>query len=144
MVRPYRVEDWAEIVDSYQAEFLQNSTPVTSGPAYTYELDGKPVIAGGICPYWPGVGLGWIAASPAMREHPVLMGRLAWKIFKKILPDFWRVEAVARADRPEAHTFLIRLGFKPEGLAQQYGPDRSDFVRFAWVRSKQWHRQQEQ
>lgn len=141
MVRPYRVSDWSAIVDSYQAEFLalrnKPEQVIDSGPAYTYEKDGVPLLAGGVCPYWPGVGVGWIIASPTIREHPVLLGLLASRVFIRLIQkDFWRVEAIARLDRPDTHRFLIRLGFTIEGVARQYGPDRSDFLRFAWVRRK--------
>ena len=138
MIRPYRVEDWRTIVDAYQAEFLslRDGQAVDRGPAYTYEHYGIPIAAGGVCPYWPGVGLGWIIASPEMRQHPLWLGSFVTRVFwEHLAPAFWRIEATARLDRPESHRLLVKLGFRPEGVARQYGPDRSDFLRFAWVRS---------
>lgn len=125
------------IVDSYQAEFLAQHTDqvVTQGPAYTYEVDGQPVLAGGICPYWPGVGLAWMIAAERVRQTPLRLGLIARKVFlTKLLSDFWRVEALARLDRPESGRFLLSLGFRPECLASQYGPDRGHYVRYVWLR----------
>jgi RimJ/RimL family protein N-acetyltransferase len=45
-----------------------------------------------------------------------------------------RIEACCRADLEKARRWLEMLGFQYEGPAQKYGPDGSDFMRFARVK----------
>lgn len=45
-----------------------------------------------------------------------------------------RIEALCRADLEPAQRWLRRLGFDYEGIARRYGPDGSDFMRYARVK----------
>ena len=45
-----------------------------------------------------------------------------------------RIEALCRADLEPAQRWLRRLGFEYEGPARRYGPDGSDFMRYARVK----------
>ena len=44
-----------------------------------------------------------------------------------------RIQAAVRADWPEAQRFAEFLGLENEGLMRKYGPDGSDYFRFAKV-----------
>lgn len=138
MLRPYRPGDWDLIHDSLQTEFvsLHADLRIDNCPhAATYELDGKPVAAGGVMPYWQGVGMGWIIANDVMRQHPFRFARSITSIFEYyIKPSYWRVESVVRLDRHDIHRLMTYLGFVPECIAKYYGPDRSHFIRYAWTR----------
>lgn len=138
MLRPYRPSDWQLINDSLQAEFApfrEEHCVMDVEHAATYEMDGIPVAAGGVATYWPGVGMAWIIANERMREHPFRFGRAIKTIFDyQIKPAFWRIEAVVKLDRHDIHRMMTHLDFRPECIAKYYGPDRSHFMKYVWVR----------
>jgi RimJ/RimL family protein N-acetyltransferase len=47
--------------------------------------------------------------------------------------DLWRVQASVHANDEKAYRFADWCGFEEEGLMRMFGPDKSDYYRFARV-----------
>ena len=107
-----------------------------NGLSFTALHRGKPIGCGGIRPLWKGVGEAWVMFGPNVRNHTLFlyrntknyMKKLAWKY------KFHRIQAYCRTDFPQAFGFLEILGFKMEGKAYKYNPDRTDAYFMAFTR----------
>lgn len=105
------------------------------GLSFTAVVDNKPIAAGGIYVLWEGVAEGWVMATKEVWNHPISMA----KHFKKktdILIEttkIKRLQTTVKADFKLGHRFASWLGFEKEGLMEYYGPDGSDYIRYARI-----------
>lgn len=100
--------------------------------------EGHIVAVGGLVVRWEGVGLLWLILTKDCKKwgfHGVLAldairDKTDYLIKKN---DLWRAEATVRTDFPEAIKMIEFLGFKREGLMEQYNPDKTNSFLYAKV-----------
>ena len=105
------------------------------GMSFTGIVNNKPIAAGGVSPLWDGCAEGWVLASKDIYKYPITFARTI-----KVRTDYLcknnfvkRLQTSVKADCEIAIRFAKWLGFKPEGLMKHYGPDGSDYYRFARI-----------
>ena len=103
-------------------------------------LDGPvPIACGGILPLHRGVGEAWYALSRRFAvDRPTRdwasLARLSFDFVSRAFEGgFHRLQAHVPADFPPGHRWARRMGFEAEGTMRGFGPDGSDFVRFARI-----------
>lgn len=107
------------------------------GPAVSFLGDGGVLGAAGILRLQRGVGEAWLtlsAAFPAARPNRrwAELTQLLNEELTRQMPDpFHRLQTAIPNGFAPGHRFAGRLGFEPEGIMRRYGPDGSDFQRFA-------------
>jgi hypothetical protein len=106
------------------------------GLSFTALYKGKPIGCAGIRPLWKGVGEAWVMFGPDVRSHTLFLYRNTRSYMKKLVwkYGFHRIQAYCRCDFPQAFGFLEILGFKMEGKAYKYNPDRTDAYFMALTR----------
>jgi len=115
------------------------------GPAYTGILTGDEdsqltiLACGGLIMHWRGVAEAWLVTTDQVAMHPVVFHRTIIRIFKVLMESMglWRVQIAIKAGHRVSCKWVLRLGFREEGPAPRYGPDGSDYLRFAWVRQEE-------
>jgi RimJ/RimL family protein N-acetyltransferase len=108
-----------------------------SGHTWSMLEDGRVLALGGIVPFYDegGVGEAWFLSTPEALRHGIALHRRVVKLFKSFFDQgWWRIQTTVRADFTTGIVWLDRLGFKDEGLMEKYGPDGSDYIRYARVR----------
>ena len=105
------------------------------GMSFTGLVNNKPIAAGGVFHLWDGVAEGWVLATKDIYKYPVFCAKHIKQRTEIILKanKIKRIQTSVKADCDVALRFAKWLGFKKEGLMESYGPDGSDFVRFARV-----------
>ena len=105
------------------------------GMSFTGLVDNKPIAAGGVFHLWDGVAEGWVLATKDIYKYPVFCAKHIKQRTEIILKanKIKRLQTSVKADCDVALRFAKWLGFKKEGLMESYGPDGSDFVRFARI-----------
>ena len=105
------------------------------GMSFTGLVNNKPIAAGGVFYLWDGVAEGWVLATKDIYKYPVFCAKHIKQRTEIILKanKIKRIQTSVKADCDVALRFAKWLGFKKEGLMESYGPDGSDFVRFARV-----------
>ena len=95
----------------------------------------KPIAAGGVFHLWDGVAEGWVLATKDIYKYPIFCAKHIKQRTEIILKanKIKRIQTSVKADCDVALRFAKWLGFKKEGLMESYGPDGSDFVRFARI-----------
>jgi hypothetical protein len=118
------LKDNEEAIENYLASF-----------AWTLYWGLKPEACAGIFLLWPGVASCWGLFSPTALQHPATLSRFAHQGLKAVSERFElrRVETSAPASHTKAHRWLQHLGFEPEGVAQSYGLDGSNHIRYARI-----------
>ena len=105
------------------------------GMSFTGLVNNKPIAAGGVFYLWDGVAEGWVLATKEIYKYPIFCAKHIKQRTEIILKanKIKRLQTSVKADCDVALRFAKWLGFKQEGLMESYGPDGSDFVRFARV-----------
>jgi hypothetical protein len=105
------------------------------GMSFTGLVNNKPIAAGGVFYLWDGVAEGWVLATKEIYKYPIFCAKHIKQRTEIILKanKIKRIQTSVKADCDVALRFAKWLGFKKEGLMESYGPDGSDFVRFARV-----------
>ncbi len=105
------------------------------GMSFTGLVNNKPIAAGGVFYIWDGVAEGWVLATKEIYKYPIFCAKHIKQRTEIILKanKIKRIQTSVKADCDVALRFAKWLGFKKEGLMESYGPDGSDFVRFARV-----------
>ena len=105
------------------------------GMSFTGLVNNKPIAAGGVFYLWDGVAEGWVLATKDIYKYPIFCAKHIKQRTEIILKanKIKRIQTSVKADCDVALRFAKWLGFKQEGLMESYGPDGSDFVRFARV-----------
>ena len=105
------------------------------GMSFTGMLDNKPIAAGGVFPLWDGVAEGWVLATEEINKYPITFSKVIKLRCDMLLKNnsIKRFQTSVKADCDVAIRFAKFLGLKEEGLMKNYGPDGSDFYRFARI-----------
>lgn len=102
---------------------------------YTGIEDGKILATGGVHRMWEGVGEGWLLVSREGLAKPKTVAKYTSMLFSHLQEEhgLFRIQAsVSVADRV-ANRYAQWLGFENEGIMLKYGPDGSDYIRYARV-----------
>jgi hypothetical protein len=96
--------------------------------SFTALYHGQPIACAGIRPMWPGVAEAWLLLGSEAQDHTIFIFRNTKKYLSDLMAkhNIWRLQAYCRTDHPEAINFLYHTGFKVEGKARGYNPDRTD------------------
>ncbi len=105
------------------------------GMSFTGLVNNRPIAAGGVFHLWDGVAEGWVLATKDIYKYPIFCAKHIKQRTEIILKanKIKRIQTSVKADCDVALRFAKWLGFKKEGLMESYGPDGSDFVRFARI-----------
>lgn len=97
--------------------------------------DDKLIGCAGIRTIWDGVGEAWVLASQGVYKHPKSVFKNVRDYLDKIIKEqgLWRVQAHVRTDNLMGIKFIQMLGFKIEGKAVKFNPDKTDAYLFARV-----------
>jgi hypothetical protein len=94
------------------------------GDAYTVLVDGEPIVCAGVMKYGDGRGGAWALFAETSGKHFVRICRYILRYLQ--VSDLRRIEAVVDVDFAEGIRLAKVLGFKVEGVMQQYGRDGHD------------------
>jgi len=105
------------------------------GMSFTGLVNDKPIAAGGVFHLWDGVAEGWVLATKDIYKYPVFCAKHIKQRTEIILQanKIKRLQTSVKANCDVALRFAKWLGLKEEGLMKNYGPDGSDFIRFARI-----------
>ena len=105
------------------------------GMSFTGLVNDKPIAAGGVFHLWDGVAEGWVLATKDIYKYTVFCSKHIKQRTEIILKanKIKRLQTSVKADCDVALRFAKWLGLKEEGLMKRYGPDGSDFIRFARI-----------
>lgn len=106
---------------------------VASG--YTLCEDDTIIACGGVHKMWKGSGEAWLLMSVHAYKMPVTVARYTHRLFETIMADndLWRIQASVHRTDEQSIKFAEWMGFENEGLMKKFGPDGSDYYRFARV-----------
>lgn len=102
---------------------------------YTGMEDDTVLATGGVHRMWDGVGEAWLLVGKEGYEKPRTVARYTDLIFQHIQEeyDLFRIQASVSALDIVANRYARWLGFEKEGIMRKYGPDGSDYIRYARV-----------
>ena len=105
------------------------------GMSFTGLVDNKPIAAGGVFHLWDGVAEGWVLATKEIFKYPIFCAKHIRNRTDIIIKtqNIKRLQTSVKADCEMALRFATWLGLKPEGRMVNYGPDGSDFIRYARI-----------
>ena len=105
------------------------------GMSFTGMYNNKPIAAGGVFPLWEGVAEGWVLATKEINNYPITFARVMKKRTDMMIANnlIKRLQTSVKADCDIAIRFAKWLGLKEEGLMKGYGPDGSDYYRYARI-----------
>jgi len=105
------------------------------GMSFTGLVNNKPIAAGGVFHLWDGVAEGWVLATKEIYKYPIFCAKHIKRRTEIIIKanNIKRLQTSVKADCDVAVRFAKWMGLKEEGLMKSYGPDGSDFIRFAKV-----------
>ena len=128
-------EEFGSLFD--QQKFVEfTHTTSKQWTAYTGYKDGKVIGVGGLVEIYPHLAEAWLVLKTD-RDKSLGTTRNILKIWNKILLDrrnYERIQATVHQDFTDGIRFLDYLGFINEGLMQKFGPDKSNFYRYAYIR----------
>ena len=103
--------------------------------SFTGLVNNRPIAAGGVFHLWDGVAEGWVLATKDIYKYPVFCAKHIKQRTEIILQanKIKRLQTSVKANCDVALRFAKWLGLKEEGLMKNYGPDGSDFIRFARI-----------
>jgi hypothetical protein len=144
-LRPFEPSDLAEIeLQPQQAAEMAalgdwralGEALLAAGPAWTAQHRGRMIGCGGVGVMWRGRAEAWcfVAAGVPRRLWPAVH-RTVVRTLDGVAREIGlrRIEASCAYGWPPGRRWLHLLGFREEGLARCYGPDGSDFWRFARI-----------
>lgn len=90
----------------------------------------------GVVKLWPGVGEFWMLTDDKFPEFYKKEPKVFIKGIRHWLRglNYHRIQTPVRADFETGLRFVKFFGFEEEGLMRKYGPDKVDFVRFAYIK----------
>lgn len=107
-------------------------------PKRGFALVDKGVIYGafGLAPVWNGVAEAWLVPTVHLKSRKVAASRHMWNGLDQLISELkvHRAQAAVKVGHEEAHRLVRFVGMEQEGLMHRYGPDGSDYVRYA-----KWH-----
>lgn len=104
-----------------------------SSPAYTGIYDGEIMAVGGASIMWNGVGEAWYVVGSEGLKKPFIIAKYAGYMldFLQEENNLHRLQASVAQTDLVANKFANWLGFTVEGVMRSYGPDKTDYVRYA-------------
>lgn len=131
-----RLEVLATVPDPFDAAtHARHACAASEFGAVVYGPDGRPAVAMGATPIWPGVWSVWLLATDAWPA----CWRATFRWAARMIPacmrraNAHRVQVFAACDNPAAAALLKRLGFRREGIARRFGRGGQDFGLWARV-----------
>lgn len=105
---------------------------------YTGLINGDIIGVGGVRIFWEGVGEGWLIFTKDVTKHGTKLMLCLRRMKAKTIADhkLRRFQAIVRQDFPKAQKMLESLGFVAEGIMEQYLPDGTAAIMYAWVTKK--------
>lgn len=106
------------------------------GPGWTVWDGQTPVMCAGVAVLWPGVGEVWMFVSDWVIKHPLFFHRACRQYLDQAVDNLhlWRIQSYVRANEPAYLKWAEFMGFEPEGVLRQYGPDRVNYVMYGKVK----------
>lgn len=95
-----------------------------TGPAWTGEVDGQPIICAGFMPIWEGRAFAWALLAQSAGRHMAAVHRAARERIRAA--RFRRLEAYVDPRYPQAARWVSMLGFQREGLLRRFTPAGED------------------
>ena len=146
MIRKFKAKDMIAIIETGVKEFNLKAQGTEelwelararekNGMCLTGVVNGEVVACGGIDLMWKGVGEVWLMLTPETDKYPIGTYEIIRDGLDKIIKDnkLHRVQAYGRIGFDRAHTLFKHLGFKPEGMARKFTPDKVDCILYAKV-----------
>lgn len=108
---------------------------LANGAAYTGLREGVVVGCAGIQVFWRGVGSLWMLTGALAARYPLDFHKTVRRLLDLLQRSLglWRMEMAIPVMQAMNRKWIERLGFYEEGVAQAYGPDGTDFVRYAKI-----------
>jgi len=105
------------------------------GMSFTAIVGNKPIAAGGIYVLWEGVAEGWVMATSEIWNHPIAMARTFKKRTDVLIEtsNIKRLQTTVKTDFKLGHKFAKWLEMEEEGVMKHYGPDGSNYTRYARI-----------
>ena len=105
------------------------------GMSFTGIVNNEPIAAGGVFPLWDGCAEGWVLATKKINNYPITFARVIKQRTDMMCKNYSikRLQTSVKADCQIAIRFAKWLGLTSEGLMKHYGPDGSDYYRFARI-----------
>ena len=107
--------------------------------ARTALVEGRPIGAIGVIPFWTGVCQAWACLSDEILASYAIHLTRQIPRWIKILEEqhgMWRIQAVVDIRHAEAERWASLLGFEgSQDIMKAYGPNREDFRMYARVRN---------
>lgn len=102
------------------------------GPAITMLSDEIVLAVGGVIQFWKGVGEAWMMVAPEGRKKSLSLYRYMDEFINIcfLKYSFHRIQTSIVFGHNEAHKCIMRLGFMPEGMMVNYGPQKENYVRY--------------
>ena len=102
---------------------------------YTLLKDGRVVVIVGMHLQWPGMAEGFMITTPLVEHYPIAFHKAMLRGIHTLATrrNLRRIQVVIHAAHPTSHKWITRLGFRCEGLMELYGPDGSDYIRYARI-----------
>ena len=90
---------------------------------------------GGVHNIWNGVGEAWLLLGKEAFARPRTVARHTVNMFDHMQEEhkYQRIQASIAVNDAKAKRFAEWLGFQNEGIMRKYGPDGSDYYRYARV-----------
>lgn len=141
VVHPYEEGDFERILHHVPTWGRLGEQLPQPNPAQAYSAWGADglIACAGLDLMWPGVAQAWAMFMPSIPQYyPQSIVRSIRRHLAGLIEEhsLWRVEAHAHAGTPMACKLLEVLGFHREVLKRKYGPDKSDFWLYAWLREE--------
>ncbi|QDP62514.1 MAG: hypothetical protein Unbinned5079contig1000_41 [Prokaryotic dsDNA virus sp.] len=99
-------------------------------------MDKDVILAiGGVHQMWNGVGEAWILVAKEGYKIPKTIAKYTDYLFQHIQEthELSRIQASVCASDVRANRYAQWLGFEKEGIMRKYGPDGTDYIRYARV-----------
>lgn len=90
---------------------------------------------GGVHNIWQGVGEAWLLLGKEAFARPITVARHTCNMFDHMQEEYkyQRIQASIAVKDIKAKRFAEWLDFENEGIMRKYGPDGSDYYRYARV-----------
>ena len=95
-----------------------------------------PIAIAGINSLWDGVAEGWIVIGKQSKSHRFAIAKTVKLMLQKMINDnnLFRLQASVCLKDEKAIRFTQWLNFTEEGIMRKFGPDGTDYMRYAWVK----------
>jgi len=105
------------------------------GTSFTALVNGKPIASGGVYVLWDNVAEGWVLATSEIWNYKLRMAMIFKKKTENLIKQtkIKRLQTAVKANFELGHKFAKYLGLEQEGLMRHYGPDGSDYIRYARI-----------